>query len=112
MGVVTVDRFGRRPLLLISAIGNGISMAVIAGTSSDPSSQVALGFACLFIFLFFFFFPVGFLGVTFLFAAEISPSALRGPITAMSTATVCQYHSLQRLRTMKPDLLNQGHSTL
>lgn len=94
LGVVTVDRFGRRPLLLISVIGNGFCMAVIAGTSSTSNNTTALVFACLAIFLFFFFFPVGFLGATFLYAAEIAPSSVRGQVTAMSTATVCKCNAL------------------
>lgn len=91
VGVWTVDRFGRRPLLLISVLGNGICMAVIAGCSSQQQSKGALGVAVLFVFLFFFFLPVGFLGVTFLYAAEVSPLSIRGPITALSTACVCKY---------------------
>ena len=86
-----IDRFGRRPLLLISALGNGISMAVIAGCSSQRDSNVALGFAVLFVFIFFASFPIGFLGVTFCYAAEISPLNIRVPITAMSTGCVCTY---------------------
>lgn len=92
LGVFTVDRFGRRPLLLISALGNGISMLVIAVTSAYLGSTVAQGFGCLFVFLFFLFFPVGFLGVTFAYAAEVAPNSVRGPITAMSTATVWAFN--------------------
>ena len=92
LGVFTVDRFGRRPLLLISVFGNGVSMLVIAATSAYLGNTVAQGFGCLFVFLFFFFFPVGFLGVTFLYAAEVAPNSVRGPVTAMSTATVCMLH--------------------
>jgi hypothetical protein len=97
VGVWTVDRFGRRPLLLISALGNGISMAVIAGCSSQRNSNVALGFAVLFVFIFFASFPIGFLGVTFCYAAEVAPLNLRVPITAMSTGCVCTYNPIHSL---------------
>lgn len=87
IGVLTVDRFGRRKLMLFSAFGMGMCMAIIAGTSSQPNNNAAVGTAAAFIFLFSLFFPTGFLGLTFLYAAEISPLAYRAPITAMSTGT-------------------------
>ena len=87
IGVLTVDRFGRRKLMLFSAAGMGMCMTIIAATSSQKSNDAAVGAAAAFIFLFSLFFPTGFLGLTFLYAAEISPLAYRAPITAMSTAT-------------------------
>jgi MFS family permease len=88
IGVLTVDRFGRRKLMLVSALGMGICMAVVAGGSSQSSNVGAVGAAAAFIFLFSLFFPTGFLGLTFLYAAEISPLSHRVPITAMSTGMV------------------------
>lgn len=85
VGVLTVDRFGRRKLMLFSAFGMGMCMAVIAGSSSQLHNMSAIGAAAAFIFLFSLFFPTGFLGLTFLYAAEISPLSHRVPITAMST---------------------------
>lgn len=85
IGVLTVDRFGRRKLMLFSACGMGMCMAVIAGGSSQFQNMSAIGAAAAFIFLFSLFFPTGFLGLTFLYAAEISPLSHRVPITAMST---------------------------
>ncbi|KAH7194015.1 general substrate transporter [Fusarium flagelliforme] len=87
IGVLTVDRFGRRKLMIVSSLGMGVCMAVIAGGSSQPSNTASVGVAAAFIFLFSLFFPTGFLGLTFLYAAEISPLSHRVPITAMSTAT-------------------------
>lgn len=85
IGVLTVDRFGRRKLMMVSSLGMGVCMAVVAGGSSQPSSMASVGVAAAFIFLFSLFFPTGFLGLTFLYAAEISPLSHRVPITAMST---------------------------
>lgn len=85
IGVLTVDRFGRRKLMLFSAFGMGMCMAIIAGTSTQSQNTAAIGAAAAFIFLFSLFFPTGFLGLTFLYAAEISPLSYRVPITAMST---------------------------
>ena len=87
IGVLTVDRFGRRKLMMISALGMGSCMAIVAGCTSQPKNKAAEGVAGAMIFLFSMFFPVGFLGLTFLYASEISPNHLRVPITAMSTAS-------------------------
>lgn len=86
----TVDRYGRRKLLMFSAVGLSISMAVIAGTGSGGKKVIA---AVVFCFVYDFFFPIGFLGLTFLYAAELSPLAYRVPITAIANATqwMCQF---------------------
>lgn len=87
IGVLAVDRFGRRKLMMASAFGMGTCMTIIAATTSQSHSVVCVGVACAFIFLFSLFFPVGFLGLTFLYASEISPLMARVPITAMSTGS-------------------------
>lgn len=87
IGVLTVDRFGRRKLMMIAAAGMGTCMIIIAGTIRETNSIACIGVASTFLFLFSLFFPVGFLGMTFLYASEISPLAFRVPITAMSTAS-------------------------
>ncbi|KAJ4421926.1 hypothetical protein N0V82_003423 [Gnomoniopsis sp. IMI 355080] len=87
IGVLTVDRFGRRKLMLVAALGMGISMAVIAGGSSQPNNSSAIAAAAAFIFMFSLFFPTGFLGLTFLYAAEIAPLSHRSSITAISTSS-------------------------
>lgn len=100
VGVLTVDRFGRRKLMLFAAAGMGLCMAIIAGGSSQPNNPGAIGAAAAFIFMFSFFFPTGFLGLTFLYAAEISPLSHRSSITAISTGSawlfnfVCFPHSI------------------
>jgi sugar porter (SP) family MFS transporter len=87
VGVLTVDRFGRRKLMLISAFGMGTCMAIVAGTASQAPNVACVSAASAFLFLFSLFFPVGFLGLTFLYASEISPLMVRVPITAMSTGS-------------------------
>lgn len=87
IGVLTVDRFGRRKLMMISAIGMGTCMAIVAGAASQAPNVSCVSVASAFLFLFSLFFPVGFLGLTFLYASEISPLMVRVPITAMSTGS-------------------------
>lgn len=73
--------------MLCAAAGMGTCMAIIAGGSSQPNNPAAIGAAAAFIFLFSFFFPTGFLGLTFLYAAEIAPLSHRSSITAISTGS-------------------------
>ena len=94
IGVLTVDRFGRRKLMLFAALGMGMCMAVVSGTSSQTSNHSAVAAAGAFIFLFSLFFPIGFLGLTFLYASEISPLSHRVPITSISTGTAWLFNFL------------------
>jgi MFS family permease len=94
IGVLTVDRFGRRKLMMFAAAGMGTCMAIVAGTSSQPQNTAAVGAAGAFIFLFSLFFPTGFLGLTFLYASEISPLSARVPITSLSTGSAWLFNFL------------------
>ncbi|CAL5865983.1 uncharacterized protein PFLUO_LOCUS190 [Penicillium psychrofluorescens] len=94
IGVLTVDRLGRRKLMMFSAAGMGACMAIIAGTSSQITNRAASGTAGAFIFMFSLFFPIGFLGLTFLYASEIAPLSARVPITAISTGTAWLFNFL------------------
>ena len=59
IGVLTVDRLGRRKLMLISCVGMGICMAVLSGTVSLSNNLAAIKVAAVAIFMFSGFFPVG-----------------------------------------------------
>ncbi|KAK5112166.1 hypothetical protein LTR85_011599 [Meristemomyces frigidus] len=87
IGVLTVDRFGRRKLMIVAAAGMGTCMAIVAGTASQTGNKSAIGAAVAFIFLFSVFFPTGFLGLTFLYASEISPLSHRVQMTGLSTGS-------------------------
>lgn len=95
IGVLTVDRFGRRKLMLFSALGMGTCMAIIAGTSAETGNKACVAVAGAFIFMFSLFFPTGFLGLTFLYAAEIAPLSARVPITSISTGTAWLFSECQ-----------------
>ena len=86
----TVDRFGRRKLFMFSAAGLSMTMAIFAGTSGHKSLATV---SVVFIFLYDFFYPIGFLGLTFLYATEVAPLRMRVPITAIANATqwLCQF---------------------
>ena len=82
----TVDRFGRRPLLLISATLTSISMACLAGTTSNPDNTAALKAGTFFVFFFETCYCLGFLGIPFLYASEVAPVHLRAAVCGVSTA--------------------------
>lgn len=81
--VLTIDRLGRRPLMLISASSMCISMAVLTGTSSSDkhSALVATVFS---LFWYQMSYPFGFLGLTFLYSTEVAPPHLRAKISGIS----------------------------
>jgi sugar porter (SP) family MFS transporter len=94
IGVLTVDKLGRRKLMMFAAFGMGLCMAIIAGTSSQSHNTSCVIVAAVFIFMFSFFFPTGFLGLTFLYASEISPLSVRVPITSISTGSAWLFNFL------------------
>jgi sugar porter (SP) family MFS transporter len=81
--VLTIDRLGRRPLMLISASSMCISMAVLTGTSSSDK-HAALVVAVLSLFWYQMSYPFGFLGLTFLYSTEVAPPHLRAKISGIS----------------------------
>lgn len=85
--VLTVDRFGRRPLMLLSASVMAICLAVVAGTTSVPDNKSALYAATFFLFLYTPIFALGFLSLTNLYATEVAPLEYRAAIAGVSTAT-------------------------
>ncbi|OJJ97772.1 hypothetical protein ASPACDRAFT_1858499 [Aspergillus aculeatus ATCC 16872] len=90
----TIDRLGRRVLMLWSAAGMSVSMAILAGTTSLPDNTAALVVAVIFLFVFEFIFTVGYSGLTFLYATEVAPLQLRAAISAVSTAAVWTFNFL------------------
>lgn len=62
----TVDRIGRRKLLITSACLTTISMACLAGLTSDPTNTAALKAGAFFVFFYEFSYCIGYLGIPFL----------------------------------------------
>ncbi|KAK4569795.1 hypothetical protein LTR86_002764 [Recurvomyces mirabilis] len=84
IAIFTIERFGRRKLMLFGAAGQALSMAVLAGTTSVKGSSSGIG-AAVFLFVFNSFFAVGWLGMTWLYPAEIVSLDIRAPANAIST---------------------------
>lgn len=85
--IFTIEAFGRRGLLLAGAAGNAIFLALVAGLGSQPTNEIAIHVAVVFIFLYHFTFIIGFGGVTFLYIGEIAPLKMRATINAISVGT-------------------------
>ncbi|KAH8806165.1 putative sugar transporter [Xylogone sp. PMI_703] len=79
--MIMVDRIGRRVLFMIGAAGMCVSMAVLAGTSSHSNLAVV---STVFMFLYACSYAIGYLGLPFLYAGEISTIKMRVPITAVA----------------------------
>ncbi len=103
IAVFLVERAGRRPLMLFGALGQSISMAILAITNSDtvqkpiilnpgtPEATLkgqnngASIVAAVFLFGFNTFFAIGWLGMTWLTPAEMTPLHVRAASNAIST---------------------------
>jgi MFS family permease len=84
----SIDRFGRRKLMMTAAVSMSLLMAVLSITTSLVKQQSALVVAVIALFLFPFIFTVGFAGLTFLYATEVAPLQHRAAINSLSTAAV------------------------
>ena len=63
IAVFTIEKFGRRQLMLFGAAGQAASMAVLAGTTAYGGTTNGI-VAAVFLFVFNSFFAVGWLGMT------------------------------------------------
>jgi sugar porter (SP) family MFS transporter len=88
--VFLVERVGRRKLMLFGAVGQAATMAILAGVNSqserDSNNKAAAIAGIVFLFVFNSFFAVGWLGMTWLYPAEIVPLRIRAPANALSTS--------------------------
>lgn len=83
----TVDRFGRRKLMLFSATMMSISFACLAAVLAHPENPHGRKAAAFFIYFYLFVYVLGFLGIPFLYASEIAMTEFRAQTTGISTAT-------------------------
>jgi sugar porter (SP) family MFS transporter len=85
IAVFTIERFGRRSLMLFGAAGQSMSMVVLAAMNASPTPAKGI-VAAVFLFVFNTFFAIGWLGMTWLYPAEIVPLRIRAPANALSTS--------------------------
>ncbi|KAH8812863.1 sugar transporter family protein [Xylogone sp. PMI_703] len=85
IAVYTIEKFGRRNLMLFGAAGMTLSMAILAIMNRYPGTATGIVSAA-FLFIFNSFFAVGWLGMTWLYPAEIVPLGIRAPANALSTS--------------------------
>ncbi|CAL8577419.1 hypothetical protein XPA_003248 [Xanthoria parietina] len=86
IAVFTIEKFGRRQLMLFGAVGMSFSMTMLAVMDSIGGKGPGI-VAALFLFLFNTFFAIGWLGMTWLYPAEIVPLRIRAPANAFSTSS-------------------------
>ncbi|CZR52958.1 probable sugar transporter [Phialocephala subalpina] len=88
--VYTIERFGRRSLMLFGAAGMSGSMAILAGMNYMSQNHIGGSppgiVSAVFLFVFNTFFAIGWLGMTWLYPAEIVPLKIRAPANGLSTS--------------------------
>ncbi|CAK5271861.1 unnamed protein product [Mycena citricolor] len=80
----TVDRFGRRPLLMFSAAGLSLCFILAAILLSTGTKPAAFG-ATAMVFIFQIFLGIGYLPIPWLYPAEISTTRIRARGSAISS---------------------------
>lgn len=86
VAVFAIEKFGRRKLMIFGAIGQCLSMIVLSTTTAYSDDNKGAGItAAVFLFVFNSFFGIGWLALTWLYPAEITPLAIRAPANALST---------------------------
>ncbi|OQE32016.1 hypothetical protein PENSTE_c001G04509 [Penicillium steckii] len=80
-----IDRLGRRPMFLFAAVGQCISMAVLAATIAYPNDKAAGYCAAVFLFVFNTVSGIGFQGNSFLLPVELTPLQTRGKSVSIAT---------------------------
>jgi sugar porter (SP) family MFS transporter len=83
--VFLVERVGRRKLMLFGGVGQAATMAILAGVNSRQETGFQIA-GIVFLFVFNTFFAIGWLGMTWLYPAEIVPLRIRAPANALSTS--------------------------
>ncbi|PWN31699.1 sugar transporter STL1 [Meira miltonrushii] len=97
IAVWTIERFGRRNLMLFGAAGMSATMAILAGCTSpaalqpngagEAQNEAPAYVAAVFLFVFNTFFAIGWLGMTWLYPAEITPLSIRAAANGVSTSS-------------------------
>ncbi|KAI5119895.1 hypothetical protein M0805_003699 [Coniferiporia weirii] len=86
IAIFIIEKVGRRKLMLFGAVGQTLSMVLLAilGSINNSASQIV---SAVMLFVFNSFFALGWLGMTWLYPAEIVGLRIRAPANALSTAS-------------------------
>ncbi|KAH8882434.1 hypothetical protein GQ53DRAFT_831556 [Thozetella sp. PMI_491] len=105
-----IDRVGRRPLMLFAAVGQCLSIAVLASCIAYPDSKLASYVAAVFLFVFNTFIAIGFCGIPFLLPVELTPLQTRGKSVAIATGIfwLCNFFVVM----ISPILINNSQYKL
>lgn len=85
IAVFIIEKVGRRKLMLFGAAGMSASMIILAVMTKIGGTAPGI-IAAAFLFIFNTFFAIGWLGMTWLYPAEIVPLRIRAPANAVSTS--------------------------
>jgi sugar porter (SP) family MFS transporter len=99
-GALTVDRVGRRRLLLWLMPASGAAMAVLAIAFLAPDSGPQRWTVVLALFAYIFLNGAGMQSVVWLLAPEVLPLSVRGPATSLATTTVWGFDLLIALTAL------------
>lgn len=110
IAIFTIERFGRRSLMLFGATGQAISMCILAGATSVKHNSGLGILATVFLFVFNTFFAIGWLGMTWLYPAEITPLSIRAPANAIATTANWIFNFMVVMVT-PPAFANIGYQT-
>ncbi|KAJ3810638.1 general substrate transporter [Lentinula aff. lateritia] len=88
VAIFLIDRVGRRKLMIFGGVGQCLTMVLLAvlGSINNSAADINIVSAVL-LFVFNSFFAIGWLGMTWLYPAEIVGLRMRGPANALSTAS-------------------------
>ncbi|KAF2755048.1 general substrate transporter [Pseudovirgaria hyperparasitica] len=88
VALYTVDRLGRRQLMMWCALGMALSLMVIGIclAAAETHGHAPAYVATVFIFIFVTFFAIGWLGITWLYPAEVTPIRIRAEANGLSTS--------------------------
>ncbi|KAK3066035.1 hypothetical protein LTR53_017764 [Teratosphaeriaceae sp. CCFEE 6253] len=84
--IFCIERIGRRKLMIWAVAGQGVCMAVLAGTVANGGREAGIA-AIVMIFLFICIFAVGLLATPWLVPPEYAPLAIRTKACALATSS-------------------------
>jgi len=101
----TVDRFGRRSLMLFSAASMSVCFIIETALLAHPGNSAALKAAVFILYLWYVVNTMGFLGLPFLYASEIAPTQVRAAVCGISTAVSWTFNFMVSRQPLIPHFI-------